>query len=591
VQLEIDSVIDFFIYEFKMYSVDADNGGIRHKNGELALSLEQREGRNRCVIAKKRFQRGDVVLQEVPYSLIIPANYTAVACMHCGHVPDATKGEQIYGVAADDPIRYCSQQCLQADATLHALEARAVQAFQELSIEGNTEALRLIIRIAALKRQEILNMKLTLGVPDYPLWGSSNLYAHVMSLEAPTGNIDAEALTDIQAVAQVMSELLDDADISLSDHDVNHLLLAIQSNAHRVVDADKRCVGLGTFPLTSMLNHSCSPNCSHHFIVRQGEPPALVMQAIADINEGDELCYNYIPLYQSTERRRQQLSTAYSFTCSCQRCSESTESITQAEEGSSIFNFQTSNKFPRDHILSDVNIISSSDSAIDESTLDFDTVVPVDGKVLNAISTEISMCNNLLASASSNPKVCKSVNKKLVKFFSDKNKAGALHPCHELVLNAYVTSAKVSDSLLSQCDGVAGDGGSAGILTVEEVQQFSQASVGLGALALGCIIKFTHVRNDDVAELEAIIGRGLMCLEESGGIVSGERQCRDEFVQLALTALTSLNYTWATSAVVSELLGSACSFATAECASGAPLSLSKAFTAASAVSETRGSSH
>jgi hypothetical protein len=469
---------------------------------------------------------------------------------------------------------------LQQDSSLHQLEAQAVQAFTDLSIEGNTEAIRLIIRIAALKRLQVLTECASVGVAEMPLWGNKNLHAHVMSLDAPTGNIDSESLSDIQAVAEVLSELLSDADIPLSAEDVNHLLLAIQSNAHRVVDSHKRCVGLGMFPLTSMLNHSCNPNCSHHFKLKKGEPPLLVMQAIADIAEGEELCYNYIPLYQSTERRRLQLSSAYSFTCDCQRCTDATEPV-EIVSPSTVFSFPTS-KFPRDHILSDVNIASDTDSSTHvDVALDFETVVPCDGKVLNTISSEIAMCNNLLASAASNPKACKSVCKKLINFLSDKNKAGVLHPCHELVLNSYVTCAKVSESLLVPASDSVG-------LTPEETLQFARVSVGLGALALGCIIKFTHVRNDDVAELEAIIATGLQKLLVDGDSVASEEECREAFVRCALASLTSLQYVWASDSIVSELLAVACVYAAAGVGSNPSeaLKLSQIFLTSSAISKT-----
>ena len=529
---------------------------------------------------------GDVVLQEVPYAMITPATFAAVACSHCGHVPDARKGEQIFGVAADDPIRYCSEQCLQADAAVHHLEVQAVQAFTALSIEGNTEAIRLIIRLAALKRQEVLDLQLTLGVPKYPSWGRSNLFAHVMSLEAPEASMDAESLEDILAVAEVLAGLLEDTGLPLSTEEVNHLLLAIQSNAHRVVDTDKRCVGLGTFPFISMLNHSCCPNCAHHFVVSPGQPPVLVMQAIADIIPGDELCYNYVPLYQSTERRRAQLSAAYSFTCDCHRCTEASVSSASATATA------PAATFPRDHILSEVDIIvSSSESERDtdcnnnttsasvscegtDITLDFHQIVPCAGKVLHVISTELAMCNNLLASAArggeggsaSNPKACKSVIKKMLQFFANNNKAGALHPCHELILSAYVTCATVCEMLLTQHQ--QGQGASA--LTPDEVRVFAQAAVGLGGLALGCIVLFTRVRNEDVAALQRVVGEGLRGLELSGGEYvpssgesssesssSGEGQRLGQgqegailFVQVAQAALSSLGFVWAQQAAV-----------------------------------------
>lgn len=652
-----------------MFSVDADNGEVRDEGGGVVLCVERKEGRNRSVVARKQFKRGDIVVQEVPYAMITPAMYAAVACSHCGKIPDANKGEQIFGVAADDPIRYCSQQCLRADAAVHELEVQAVRAFAALSIEGSTEAIRLIIRMAALKQQEVMALKLTLGTPEFPKWGRSNLFGHVLSLEAPITNIDEESLEDIQMVAQVLAGLLEDSSsLSVSEEEINHLLLAIQSNAHRVVDAEKRCVGLGIFPFVSMLNHSCSPNCAHHFVLSPGHPPSLVMQAITDIAPGDELCYNYIPLYQSTERRRAQLSSAYSFTCDCLRCTEA--GSPSADTVASL-----SPPFPRDHILSEVDIIdSSTDNDSDSgsssyrasvsnrqlSSLDFDNIVSCEGKVLHAISTELAMCNNLLASAArggtggrpSNPKACKSVIKKLLQIFADKNKAGALHPCHELMLSACVTCATTCEALLLAEEQQDQDQDQALALTPEEVLLFAQAAVGFGGLALGCILKFTRVRNEDVAALERVVGVGLRGLlhssfsllsslpsslhlseTEAGERLGGEQsssdccssgcsnkedeqeQCTASFVQVALAVLSSLNYVWmehqqplrqeaifstSSPGVVSSLLAHACSHAATVCPSTAPLtslpstlsplsSLSQAFLAAAKVSNNTGS--
>jgi hypothetical protein len=226
--------------------------------------------------------------------------------------------------------------------------------------------------------------------------------------------------------------------------------------------------------------------------------------------------------------------------------------------------------------------------------LDFETVIPCDGKTLSAISAEIAMCNNLLASASHNPKACRSVGKKMIKFFGDRKKAGCLHPCHELALSAYVTCAKVCHSLLPASERKEQGQSEAQVLPEEEVALFSQAAVGLGALALGCILRFTRVRNDDVAELEAVIGAGLRFLalsEEEGEAACGEA-CTARFVQVAREALALLGYVWAADPVVSVLLAAACQHAAAAACS--PLAatataaccpaLSQAFMASSAIS-------
>ena len=440
-----------------------------------------------------------------------------------------------------------------------------------LSIEGNTEALRLIIRMAAMRKQEILNLKLTVGIPKHPLCGRSNTFSHMLSLEAPTGSIDADSLQDILNVAQVLESLLEDAAIPLNSEDINHMLLATQSNAHRITDTEKKCVGLGAFPFISMLNHSCCPNCSHHFVVEKGSPPILVMQAIDDIDVGDELCYNYVPLYQSTERRRGLLNSAYSFTCDCRRCLQaSSESHAESVFSPSIF--------PCDSILSALDFavnkkLSSLNCEENKVTLDFINAVPCDEESFHKVTAEISMCNNLMASAASNSKACKSIIKKLVKMFGDELKAGTIHPCHELVLNAYVTCARGCCSLLTQEK----------VLNTDEKLDIAKICVGMGGLALGCIIKYTRVRNDDIADLERMIGIAMQSLTNTE-VSCNAQDFSSLFVRAAHEALVAMNYFWASEPVVSDLLAVATTYASVVCSDDDPMSLSQAFLKSSDIS-------
>jgi hypothetical protein len=108
-------------------------------------------------------------------------------------------------------------------------------------------------------------------------------------------------------------------------------MFILQCNAHRIVVTDENLpAALGIFPATSMLNHSCVPNCAHYFRICQGERPTVVMLAIEDIEAGAELTYSYTPLYQSTHNRRTQLAKAYGFTCSCARCESGTEAYLES---------------------------------------------------------------------------------------------------------------------------------------------------------------------------------------------------------------------------------------------------------------------
>lgn len=95
----------------------------------------------------------------------------------------------------------------------------------------------------------------------------------------------------------------------------------------------------GVFPLAAYFNHSCTPNCAHHYnpVSRMYE-----VRTIEDIrDEGTELTISYLAearWYLPTDQRRTILQGQYGFHCMCRRCNRSsaqcTKSILAAELGS-----------------------------------------------------------------------------------------------------------------------------------------------------------------------------------------------------------------------------------------------------------------
>ena len=87
-----------------------------------------------------------------PSSLSLPPRPLAaldseVACAHCLRV--AT--EQLLMCGGCRRSCFCSQACVDADARVHALECPLLAAFARLEIEGETQAMRLALRLAAQK--------------------------------------------------------------------------------------------------------------------------------------------------------------------------------------------------------------------------------------------------------------------------------------------------------------------------------------------------------------------------------------------------------------------------------------------------------
>lgn len=128
-------------------------------------------------------------------------------------------------------------------------------------------------------------------------------------------------LTVAEALASFLNSSNSNSSTTTSRKDIASLLLTIQCNAHGIRDSFGRVLGLGLFPLASMLNHSCLPSCHHVFSLHPGQgPPTLVFKTLRAVKEGEELVYSYTDLMRPGGMRREILGRAYFFKCACERC-------------------------------------------------------------------------------------------------------------------------------------------------------------------------------------------------------------------------------------------------------------------------------
>jgi hypothetical protein len=75
-------------------------------------------------------------------------------------------------------------------------------------------------------------------------------------------------------------------------------------------------VGLGLFPMCSIFNHSCAPNCSYMNLGAR----YLAYRTIRPVRAGEELNVNYAEIYASTAERRATLMQSKHFLCKCVQC-------------------------------------------------------------------------------------------------------------------------------------------------------------------------------------------------------------------------------------------------------------------------------
>ena len=278
-------------------------------------------------------------------------------------------------------------------------------------------------------------------------------------LEAATSLIPSETLESVRESALDFSAALTKAGLMLSADEVSHIVLAIQCNAHSIKISSGDVIGVGLFPTVSMMNHSCIPNCAHTFSVSQFSPVRLEMRAIRDITAGEELCYSYVPLYQSTEKRRAQLSAAYSFICCCERCTNS--------EGT----------FLTDDVLSGTKGDEKSN------------------ELFKKTEKEIQTCVSLIEKGSNIQNL--RFLKKILSALSILKTSELVDPAHHSLLQAYICICETGISLWKN-NRNAKSGRAEEIMGDDDMLAIS---FSFGALAIGCISAYTCVQSADIGKL------------------------------------------------------------------------------------------
>lgn len=79
----------------------------------------------------------------------------------------------------------------------------------------------------------------------------------------------------------------------------------------------------GLFPMSSLLQHSCLPNVTYNFDMKNGFK--ISVKAARDIKKGETLTTSYTHVLWPTALRSDHLRQTKYFTCLCERCSDSTE--------------------------------------------------------------------------------------------------------------------------------------------------------------------------------------------------------------------------------------------------------------------------
>ena len=322
--------------------------------------------------AEEDISVGDVLITEKPYAAVLYQEQYDTHCYSC-----LVKVDKPIPCTQCSTVIFCSQKCREkAWQQHHQYECRFFVLFDKLLCARVGHLAIRMVMVAGLpflleyvrnqKNQQLSGQEVTreeIALNKDGVYASD--YHSVYHLETNTKDRFPINLLDYSVIAAYLTKALiasnffrqNGEDYSSSDNIrligavlLRHLLI-IQCNANRVEEAvagtqfDQRgnmsVTGIALYPTASLVNHACDPAGDFVFY---GD--TLVLRAIRDINQGEEVNVSYGLVYFDNDRkaRQQQLRECYFFTCQCVACEECWPTVSQLEDCSISFKCEACHK-------------------------------------------------------------------------------------------------------------------------------------------------------------------------------------------------------------------------------------------------------
>jgi len=264
-------------------------------------------------VATRDIKPGEVILEEVPVTCG-PKQYTAPVCLGC-HKLVSLSGYRCPG--CDWPM--CDENC--AKRPIHQGECAV---FSQSNLKPTS-----------LKRKNGMEMEPEMEI-EHPIYECVTplRVCLVMNLRAENWKV-VEKMETHREERQLMENSLHNqhnivtfllkhaklADIipGLTEGHITRATDVLDVNAFEIRGSFHSIRGL--YPLTAMMNASCSPNTQNSIDADW----VCRVRAAKKIQKGEEICDTYTATLSNTLYRRKSLKNSKYFDCSCSRCADPTE--------------------------------------------------------------------------------------------------------------------------------------------------------------------------------------------------------------------------------------------------------------------------
>ncbi|XP_042496128.1 histone-lysine N-methyltransferase ASHR2 [Macadamia integrifolia] len=281
------------------------------------IKVKEIEGRGRALIASQSVKPGQVLLRDSPilvYSAVplqngVPSNF----CSNCFRRLDALvpSSPAITCNSCSINTLFCSPNC----QSIALASSHSPWVCQALNCIRNSQYLTPDLQIQAQFLVSAYNLTAV----------SPSNFQLLLSLQGePPSTQNAETLLLHSFIASLLPP---QSFAGFSPELTAALLAKDKQNAFGLMqpfdkDKERTVRAYVIYPKASFFNHDCLPNaCRFDYVDSAGDRNTdVIVRAIHDIPEGQEICLSYFPVNWNYADRQRRLLEDYGFTCQCDRC-------------------------------------------------------------------------------------------------------------------------------------------------------------------------------------------------------------------------------------------------------------------------------
>jgi hypothetical protein len=334
---------------------------------QFAIYSNSADSLGRRAIAIKDLKAGQLLLREIALPSVIHQQYNSQVChnpscsaslLHSNLAQNHEQNQlkvQVMGCKTCEKAFYCSNQCENSHKEVHSVECAVLKQVEKISDEAlvNVDLLRALLAYLVLRKgrtnddsnssSSVSNSGRINGYNNNNSSdiscneGNNNSHSDSKSADPSPAikfddfrpnwqdnclmisNIDSMSPVDKQNCTNAAQSLMRflPATYHLPVADCLDYLNRVNNNAHALALPQFTNIhyGFGLFPLCSIFNHSCYPNCTF-----SNAGAKLQIRTIRTAQKNEELTVNYISLYAAAPARRLELLQSKKFHCNCRRC-------------------------------------------------------------------------------------------------------------------------------------------------------------------------------------------------------------------------------------------------------------------------------